>query len=280
MSDAVAQTLTPAQFEAHLKALRVEGRFDEARALLAPLAQRPGAEGVWARQLLAAHDPRWWEPREGRRCRLRRRGPQDLGFVRRLWQAPGFVDSFNVGAPPLPGDDATLSRILALEQAALPLQSRAIHWVIETLAGERFGVASLVDISVAHRRAEFLVGVHEAPYRGAAAEATLLAIDFAFGVMRLRKLIGLVPAGNRASLQASAHIGFRSEGVLRQHLVHPRSGATIDIVHMAILADDPAARAQQQRVRKRLLGQPVASLAPLAPLTPAATTPTAPAPSS
>ena len=262
---AAPSPMTVPQFEAHLKALRAAGRFDEARSLLAPVAQRPGPEGAWARQLLAAHDPRWWQLQQGRRCRLRRRAPQDLAFVRRLWAAPGFVDSFNVGAPPLPADDATLERILAAEYAALPLQSRAIHWVIETLGGEPFGVASVVDISVAHRRAEFLIGVHEPPYRGAAAEATLLAIDFAFGPMRLRKLIGLVPAGNRASLAASAHIGFRSEGVLRQHLVHPRSGEGIDLVHMAILAGDVASREQQRRVRQRLLRA-------------SAGTPTAPAP--
>lgn len=245
--------LSPTDAETRLKALRLAGRIDEARALIAPLAQRPGPEGDWARRLLAAHDPLWWSMPAGRRCRLRRRSAADIALVRRLWAAPGFLDHFNPAAPPLPAGDEALRDILAREHAALPLQSRSVHWVVETLQGEAFGVASLADIHWGHRRAEFLIGVLDAPYTGAAAEATLLAVDFAFGPLRLNKLVGLVPAGNRASLDASAHIGFRSEGVLRQQLMHPRTGQPIDLVHMALLAGDAASREQQRRVRRRLL---------------------------
>lgn len=256
-ADAGAGPASTADLEARLKALRLAGRLDEARALIAPLARRQGAEGEWARRLLAAHDPLWWAQPTGRRCRLRRRAPQDLPLVRRLWATPGFLDHFNPAAPPLPARDEDLARILAFEHAALPLQSRSLHWVIETTAGTAFGVASLADIHWGHRRAEFLIGVLEPPYAGAATEATLLAIDHAFGPLRLNKLVGLVPADNVASLEASAHIGFRSEGVLREQLLHPGSGQSIDLVHMALLAGDTAARARQQRVRRRLLGAPM-----------------------
>jgi RimJ/RimL family protein N-acetyltransferase len=243
--------------EQHLRQLRVQGQREQARALIRRIAADQPAFVPQARQLLLAHDERWWSMPQGRRCRLRRRGPQDLAFVRRLWLAEGFLARFNPAAPALPAEDAELLRILGHEFSALATTSQALHWVIETHAGEPFGVLSLVDISFAHRRAEILIGVLQPPYSGAATEATLLAIDFAFGTLKLAKLVGLVPASNAASLAASAHIGFRHEGVLRQHVVDPRSGRSIDIVHMGLLANDEAAVLAQRRVRQRLL-KPVA----------------------
>lgn len=247
--------------EARLLAFRSAGQLGQAQAWIRALAQQhPELQGL-ARQWLWTHHPMWWSTPTGRRCRLRRRGPQDLAFVRHAWADERFVASFNPIAAALPADDAALERILAREHSAVLSRVPSLHWTIEALTGEPFGMLSLTDISLAHRRAEVLIGVLSPPYRGAATEATLLAIDFAFGPMKLAKLIGLVPAGNAASLAASEHIGFCREGLLRQHIIDPRSRQPIDLVHMALLADDEAARSKQQRVRRRLLPQhaPVAA---------------------
>jgi RimJ/RimL family protein N-acetyltransferase len=242
--------------EQHLQTLRLQGRLAEAQTLIRQAATQVPAFAPRARQLLLAHQPHWWAMPAGRRCRLRRRGPQDLAFIRQLWADDAFLRSFNPAASALPRDDAALTQILANEFSALVSTSHAIHWTIETLAGEPFGMLSLTDVNFLHRRAEILIGVHHPPYRGAAPEATLLAIDFAFGPMKLAKLVGLVPAHNQASLAASAHIGFAAEGLLRQHIVDPRDGKPIDIVPMGLLASDAQARAAQARLRKRLLPAP------------------------
>lgn len=247
---------TSIPLEQHLQQLRLQGRLAEAQAAIRQAAAQLPAFAANARSLLQAHHPLWWSMPSGRRCRLRRRGPQDLAFIRTLWRDDEFLRNFNPAASPLPADDATLSRILGSEFSALVSASHAIHWTIETVAGEPFGALSLTDVNFMHRRAELLIGVQVPPYRGAAAEATLLAIDFAFMQMKLAKLVGLVPAHNQASLDASAHIGFRAEGVLRQHIVDPRDGKPVDIVHMALLADDEQAQRAQLRVRKRLLHAP------------------------
>lgn len=242
--------------EQRLLELRQQCKLGEAQELIRKAATQLPAFVPQARQLLWAHRALWWSMPSGRRCRLRRRGPQDLVFIRKLWQDDEFLRHFNPAASPLPADDAVLTRILTSEFSALVSTSHAIHWTIETLAGEPFGALSLTDVNFMHRRAELLIGVQAAPYRGAAAEATLLAIDFAFTHMKLAKLVGLVPAHNHASLDASAHIGFRAEGLLRQHIVDPRDGKPVDIVHMGLLADDVQAKQAQLRVRKRLLHAP------------------------
>lgn len=238
----------------YLRHLRMQGQFEQARAVITKAAQTLPAFAPSARQLLQAHDDIWWAQPTGRRCRLRRRGPGDAAFIRQLWADRHFVQHFNPGAAPLPADDTGLQRVLAHEFTALAGQSRTLHWTIETLTGHVFGVLSLVDLSFQHRRAELLIGVQLPPYIGAAAEATLLAIDCAFDVFKLNKLTALVPAYNTASLASSAHMGFVHEGVLRQHLMDPRSQQPIDLVNMALLRTDVAAAQAQQRVRRKLLG--------------------------
>jgi RimJ/RimL family protein N-acetyltransferase len=189
----------------------------------------------------------------GRRCRLVRRHPLHAAFVRQLWADPGFLAMFNPAAGALPESDAELRGILASEFATLIDNGRSLHWAIETLDGRAFGVASLTGISLAHRRAEFLVGVLRPPYTGAATEATLLALDFAFGPLQLQKITALIPADNAASLAGSAHIGFVREGLLARHILHPNTREPIDLVAMAAFAGDEQAAAQQARVRRRLL---------------------------
>ena len=240
--------------EQHLQTLRSQGKLAEARALIERAAVALPSFATNARRLLQAHDDLWWAQPSGRRCRLRRRGPGDLAFIRALWGNAAFVRQFNPGAAPLPADDAALQRVLGSEFAALVTQTRSLHWTIESLAGVPFGVLSLVDLNLVHRRAELLVGVHQAPYAGAATEATLLAIDYAFEALHLNKLVALVGADNAASLAASKHIGFVHEGLLRQHIYDARSHQPIDLAHMALLQGDAAAGLTQQRVRRKLLG--------------------------
>ena len=238
----------------HLHRLRLQGRFEHARTLIEQAAQKLPAFAVQARALLRAHDERWWAMAQGRRCRLRRRGVQDLGFIRTLWQDDEFVQRFNPGAAPLPRDDAALEAVLAGEFAALAVHSRTLHWTIETLAGAPFGVLSLADVSPQHRRAEMLIGVSQVPYAGAATEAGLLAIDYCFDVLKLNKIVAMVVACNARALESFLHIGFEREGLLRQQIIDRRDGRNLDLVQLALFAQDKSAAQAQQRVRRRLLG--------------------------
>lgn len=63
------------------------------------------------------------------------------------------------------------------------------------------GVASLADVQVGHRRAEFLLGIpHESEQlNGVGLEAALLILDFAFNRVGLNKLTSLVYLDNLAA---------------------------------------------------------------------------------
>lgn len=240
------------QFEVELTELRRQGQFDAACQRLAALvAQNPAAK-PYADYMLTAHDPVWWSMPAGRRARLRRRGPSDLAFIRRIWK-PEFLRRFNPLSVPLPADDAALTRVLENEFSSLWMQSGYLHWTIETLAGHPFGIVSVTSMALAHRRVELLVGVVAPPYTAAAIEATLLAIDFIFGPMKMHKICSLIAPDNYASLESAKHLGFRVEGVLREHIYNPIAARFADLTHCALISGDPDAKGAQARIRSRLL---------------------------
>lgn len=244
--------MTAPGLAAEVAALRGRGRFDDARTLLAQaMRERPADESL--RQLAWQHAPLWWQPIEGPRACLLRRGPDDAAFVRRCWADAGFMDRFNRLAAPLPGSDDVLRSTLAAEQAALVTDSRAMHWTIHDAAGPA-GFVSLVDISFAHRRAEFLIGVLPHASRWLAPEAAHLAIGFAAGPLKLERLSAHFYPDNVEAQRIAAKFGFEPEGLLRGYLRLPGSGQRCDLLVAGLLLDDEYF-ARSARQRDRLLGR-------------------------
>jgi RimJ/RimL family protein N-acetyltransferase len=233
-----------------LARLRREGRMDEARALLQQrLAEAPDARTGF---LHWQHAPFWWQPIEGPRVRLVRRGPDDAALVRACWADADFMARFNRQAAALPADDAALRTLLAGERDALVEDHHALHWTVQ-VAGAGVGFVSLVDVGFRHRRAEFLIGLRPGTSSWAAVEAAHLALRFAAGPMQLERLVAHFYPDNVEAIRAALKLGFEHEGVLRGHLRDPATGQREDLVVTGLLLD-PAFAARSERLRRRLFG--------------------------
>lgn len=241
---------TAAALAGTLARLRREGRFDEARALLdRRLAdQADPRTGFLAWQ----HAPFWWQPIEGPRVRLVRRGPDDAALVRRCWADADFMARFNRQAVALPADDAALKALLAGERDALVEDHRALHWTVR-VGAEGVGFVSLVDVGFRHRRAEFLIGLLPGSSSWASVEAAHLALRFAAGPMQLERLVAHFYPDNTEAISAALKLGFEHEGVLRGHLRDAATGQREDLVVTGLLLDDAFA-ARTARLRRRLFG--------------------------
>ncbi len=234
-----------------LARLRREGRMDEARALLQQrLADTPGDHRIGF--LGWQHAPFWWQPIEGPRVRLVRRGPDDAALVRALWADAEFMARFNRQAVALPADDVALCALLAGERDALVEDHRALHWTVQ-VAGVGVGFVSLVDVGFRHRRAEFLIGTRPGTSSWAAVEAAHLALRFAAGPMQLERLVAHFYPENTEAIRAALKLGFEHEGVLRGHLRNASTGKREDLVVTGLLLDEAFA-ARTARLRRRLFG--------------------------
>lgn len=220
------------ELSALLRTLRRRGKLSEARLLVhQTLANQPGDE--WLKQLAWQHEAFWWQPLSSPRCMLVRRNGMHTALLRRLWADQFFMDRFHRFAATLPNDDATLQALLEREHWALPEETRALHWVIE-VHGVPTGLVSVVDWSLMHRRAEFLIGVLPDSGSGVAADATYAVIGFLAGKARLEKLTASFYTNNPQALKLAEKLGFQREGVLREHM-RTLDGTRSDLVLTGLL---------------------------------------------
>lgn len=192
---------------------------------------------------------------QGRTGLLTLRDGHDAAFVRRLWADTSFMRSFHRLAPPLPKEDAELVRIMNLECSNSIRQSRAVHWVVRSPDRQPWGLLSLTDISLQHKRAEVLLGVLPGAPFGLATAAMLLLFHLYFRVNQFNKLYTLVFADNPHSLKGTLHLGFQQEGLLKRHTFDPHSQTYVDVIQTGIHAQQ-AFCARNIRLMKKLLDQP------------------------
>jgi RimJ/RimL family protein N-acetyltransferase len=202
---------------------------------------------AWAAQ------PVFRAPVAGRHLSLVRRSGEDVALLRALWADRGFMERFHRLARPLPADDAALRQVLERESQSTPYTARSLHWTIVRADGARVGLASLVEYSAQHRRAELVVGLREQP-AGMALEATLLLLEFAFGPLALHKVCSAVYGTNEYALRSTLHLGFVLEGTLRDHVRDPLTGEFVSL-HQCALFRQAFLNAGNQRLAQRLLGR-------------------------
>ena len=99
------------------------------------------------------------------------------------------------------------------------------------------GTVGLSNIDGHNRTAEFgrfMIG--DARFRGAGCgrEAACLVCEHAFGALHLNRLWAEVIAGNQRALGLYESIGFKQEGVLREHVF--KGGRHLDVVRVGMLA--------------------------------------------
>lgn len=235
----------------HKKALdlRRQRKFEQA---FQEIQQQARAGHPELELLLWEHRPVFWSDISAGICKLTRRGPQDAAFMRSVWANQDFIYSFHRHSAALPDADSELQRILNLELTSTLSESRALHWIVRDPQGQPWGLLSLCDISLVHRRAEVLLGILPAAPQGMAAAAMLILFQFYFHVLEFNKLVSLVYSENTLSIESTMHLGFIKEGILRNHSYDPKTARYVDMVQLGLLKAD-AFGPGNQRLMRRLL---------------------------
>jgi len=201
---------------------------------------------------LFGNHPIWWSEMSAGICKLSRRSSADLEFVRLVWMKEDFIYRFNRQINQLPHENNRLAQILDNEFSAPVSQSQAIHWIVKDKKGKPWGLLSLTEISLAHKRAEVLLGILDGAPQGLSTAAMLVLFNFYFKAIKFNKLTSLVYEDNPHSLKGTVHLGFKQEGRLRRHLIDPRTNKYVDLIQTGLLAED-AFTENNKRLMKRLL---------------------------
>lgn len=201
--------------------------------------------------LVWQHQTFFWDDIQGGKCLLTRRKGTDAGFIQSLWRDADFAYRFHRLAARVPQQLADLERILNSEYVSLMTDLNSIHWVIRDIQREPWGVLSLTNISLVHKRAEVLLGVRSGAPFGLATAAMLLLFRFYFGVMKFQKLYTLTFDDNQHSLRGVLHLGFKTEGRFRKHFYDQSTQAFVDMVQAGLLAEE-AFSAANKRLMHRL----------------------------
>jgi RimJ/RimL family protein N-acetyltransferase len=215
--------------------------------------------------------PHWRGDTVCPRYRLRATTIADFPFFQACFSDDEFMNKFHPVTPRQRNADA-LKRSLA--KMPYPVaQIRAVHRVIEAKnslepgysrpycneAPALRGLVSLVEIDVANRRAEMLIGVPAVDDRGSgiALTASLLMFDFAFNQIGLKKLTTAVIGHNDHSHRSTLALGFAEEGFRKQHVRVPQTGRWVDSRDYGLVNEDFRRNTRLARLSQRLLGRDI-----------------------
>jgi len=204
--------------------------------------------------LFFENHPIWWAEIRAGICQLSRRSSKDIDFIREVWRKKDFIYSFHRHASTLPTEDGKLAELLDKEYFALVSQSHAIHWIVKDKNGTPWGLLSITEISLTHKRAEVLLGILDGAPIGISTAAMLTLFQFYFKAINFNKLFSFVFEDNPHSLKGTLHLGFKEEGRLRKHVLEPRSNKYVDLIQTGLLAEDAFSESNKV-LMKRLLSQ-------------------------
>ncbi len=113
-----------------------------------------------------------------------------------------------------------------------------IVFAIEFKDGTHIGNIGLHDKIGDWRRAEIgtIIGAVKEWGKGYGTEAKRMIVDYGFNIVGAHKITSLVFSDNKANQRVNEKIGFKKEGVLREHLFN--NGKYIDVLPMAILKNE------------------------------------------
>lgn len=229
-------------------ALRTQRKFQQAYEFVA----KEAVQHETIKRCLWEHQPVFWSDIQAGICQLTRRNGDDAAFIERLWGMPDFLYSFHRHAGKFPNNRQDLAKILEREFVSSIRTSHALHWIVRDRKSQPWGILSLVDISLLHRRAEVLLGVLPDAPLGLSTAAMLTLFQFYFRGLKFNKLYSLVYDDNPHSLKGTLHLGFKVEGRLRRHVLDPKSGIHIDLIQTGLLAEDAFSQ-RNERLMQRLL---------------------------
>ncbi len=227
--------MTQSELLKRARSLRAKGQHDESYALIAQfIAGNSEKSGVIEWEYL----PWFWQSVVSSKGMLTRRNSDDVQFVRQFWATQSVMNSFHPNARQLPQRDEDLRRILQNEYCAVLSESRALHWVIKDKTGKPWGLVSITEISLMHRRGELLLGVLPGAPFGLTVTMLFVLFDFYFKRMGFNKLTSIIYPTNRASIKGTLHLGFKIEGKLEKHLYDIGSNDFVDILQTGLLRSE------------------------------------------
>ncbi len=214
-------------------------------------------------------DRRWNSPIACSKLRLAIPNESDFPFLQQCYANEEFMQQLLPMGRKSHSPESILSALRNNEFSVA--QSRTMHRIIKKEEGadpfaislngcnlKPIGLASLVDIQIAHRRAELLIGIPDNNDRQRASTiAMLLVLDFAFNQIGLHKLTSLVLANNPHSQKSTQAIGFIQEGFRRHHLRDPKTREWLDCYENGLTEDGFRENPVIVRVSKRLLGRDI-----------------------
>lgn len=108
-------------------------------------------------------------------------------------------------------------------------------FAIVTSEGKHIGNMGLVGIDWVARNAEVVVYIGEGEFRGKGygSEAIAALAEFVFQSLNLHKLYARVFSYNERAMKSFERCGFRSEGILREHVF--RDGRYHEVVMLGLL---------------------------------------------
>jgi diamine N-acetyltransferase len=196
--------------------------------------------------------PVWHHPLKSSSVMLIRPQEQHRIFLSQLLQTRSFVERYNsfLGAGP-----AVVEGFIQRTHLP-PLQTKQLDWIVADLSGQPLGLACLADLDLENRRAEWLLGFPELPaMRQKMVEAALLLFVAAFGCLRLEKLYGYVYQSNVAAQEATVHLGFQQEGVLRTHVRNRVTSKREDLHVFGLLREEFFQNAKLKKMGTRFVSQ-------------------------
>ncbi|MCH7786633.1 MAG: GNAT family N-acetyltransferase [Chloroflexi bacterium] len=117
-------------------------------------------------------------------------------------------------------------------------RNNAFFAVAEKSSDKFIGTLRVSHINWITRVAEIgiMLGDESVRGRGYASEMVQLAVDYAFDVLNMRKLVAGAHSENHASLRCFERLGFQQEGVFREQ--HFMDGRYYDIVRLGLFKRD------------------------------------------
>lgn len=196
---------------------------------------------------------------EGQRLSLVRTAEQHAAFLQSCYLNTAFMSLYRLLHHS--SQQPSLSQIEQRLAAESQLPPHYFEWIIERHSdGQPIGLASLADYQPNHGRAEFLLGLLNPAMQpaGMGLEASLLVLEFAFNTLQLHKLSALVYSHNISAQRNVLHLGFHSEGLLREHLQHKQQW--IDIHQNSLLEREFRASTALRRWSSRLLKRDITEI--------------------
>lgn len=198
------------------------------------------------------HQPIFWYEIEAGICKLTRRNSGDTAFIQELWRNEDFMYSFHRHASVIKKTKEELEEILEREFISTVVESKSLHWIVRDKESKPWGILSLTEISLTHKRAEVMLGILPNSPKGLSIAAMLIIFQFYFKGMKFNKLYAYIYDNNLHSLKSTLHLGFKEEGCLRKHVFDPKLNKYVDLIQTSILAED-AFNPMAKRLMQRLL---------------------------